>query len=308
MANPWYRAWVGLVSDPKISEAALVADVSVSIVVAVWHATLESASDVDDGGAFSTNARRIGSILREPTARIEAVFAALAELGMIRDGVVVAWDKRQPARESNADNTERQRRFRARKTEAPDELPLGELRNTPSRDVTRPDADADSEAESKAAAAARAPEIDLAAAKPLPTRDLLEAEVRALMGDRPLIVDLDFSPVSSLLTEPGITRADVLAGAFEAAERSERRMRSWRDLAPWIRQAAKNRLAASTPGAGARAPPGSGGGKFNQRDKPSLQQAARNALARFQPIPDADVLARGGDALRDTAVRMLPAR
>ena len=49
MSNPWYRAWVGLVSDPKIGEAALIADVSVSLVIAVWHALLESASEVDDG-------------------------------------------------------------------------------------------------------------------------------------------------------------------------------------------------------------------------------------------------------------------
>ena len=258
MGNPWYRAWVGTVSDPKISEAALIGDIPVSVVIAVWHALLESASDVDDGGAFSTTPRRIGGILREPTARIEAAFAAFLELGMIRDGAVVAWEKRQPARDSNSDSAERQRRHRARKAGSADEAPPVGARNTLSHDVTRPeeeeDPDSETDSSSSSAAGASAGEIDLRQAKALPTRDLLEAEARALMGELPVVVDPDFSPVRLLLDEPGVTRADVIAGLTEAAAANFRPM-SWRQLPGWVRKAAKNRIAAAADLRGPRGPP-----------------------------------------------------
>ena len=263
MSNPWYRAWVGLVSDPKIGEAALIADVPVSIVIAVWHALLESASEVDDGGLYSTSARRISVILREPPARIEAVLVALAELGMIRDGEIVAWEKRQPVSESNADAAERQRQSRAARRAArgearaggagkPGELPLAPPCHNLSQDVTPPESE--SETDRSSSAAAGASEIDLSKAKPLPTRDLLEAEARALMGELPVVVDPDFSPVRLLLDEPGVTRADVIAGLTEAAAANFRPV-SWRQLPGWVRKAAKNRIGAAADLRGARGPP-----------------------------------------------------
>ena len=178
MGNPWYRAWVGLVSDEKIAEAALIADAPRCLVIAVWHALLESASDVDDSGSFVTTPRRIGAILYEPAARIQAVFSALEELGMIRDGHVVAWAKRQPARESGAEGAERQRRFRDRRRESgAKETGPGVTRNTLSHDVTRPETESETDISSSSRASAGAtPQIDLSQARPLPKRDLLEAE------------------------------------------------------------------------------------------------------------------------------------
>jgi hypothetical protein len=87
----WYRAYCGTASDPKLGEAALVAGCSRSVAIATWHALLESAAETQEGGRFETTARRIAATLGEPIATVDLVLAALAEVGLIRDGVVVAW-------------------------------------------------------------------------------------------------------------------------------------------------------------------------------------------------------------------------
>ena len=87
----WYRAHCGLVTDAKLGEAALIAGASRALVIATWHALLEAAAETNDGGRFETTPRRVAAILAEPIAAIEAVFAALGDLGMIEAGRVTAW-------------------------------------------------------------------------------------------------------------------------------------------------------------------------------------------------------------------------
>lgn len=114
----WYRAYAGTVKDDKLAEAAIVAGCSRSIAIAAWHAILESAAETADGGRFETTPRRIAAILGEPAATIEAVISAMAEIGMIESGAVVAWKARQFESDSS---TERSRRHRnaKRNGEAP---------------------------------------------------------------------------------------------------------------------------------------------------------------------------------------------
>lgn len=261
MGNPWYRAWVGLVGDPKIAEAAVISGEPRCLVIAVWHAILENASEVDNRGQFSTTPRRIAAILCEPATRIEAAFEALTELGMIGDGVVVAWEKRQPPSESRAEAAERQRQSRARRGGRQEELPPDDARHNLSQRVTPPESESDTDSSSSSSrgrAGAKLPEIDLATARPLPTKSTLEAEARLLMGDAPVVVDADFSPISALLEEPNVTRGDVLAGLTEARDAPNFRPVSWRQCAGWVRKAAKNRLAAAAELRGGRGPPGRG--------------------------------------------------
>jgi hypothetical protein len=101
----WYRAYEGTVADPKLAEAALVANVSRSVAIACWHAILESAAAEIEGGKFGTTPRRVAITLAEPLAPIEAVFAALAELGMLQADKVTAWDKRQFSSDRSTDRT-----------------------------------------------------------------------------------------------------------------------------------------------------------------------------------------------------------
>ncbi len=108
----WYRAYAGTVKDDKLAEAAIVAGCSRSVAIAVWHALLESAAETNDGGRFETTARRVAAILGEPAPAIEAIFSAMAEIGMIESNAIAAWRRRQFESDSS---TERSRRHREAK-------------------------------------------------------------------------------------------------------------------------------------------------------------------------------------------------
>lgn len=107
----WYRAYEGTVTDAKLGEVALVAKCSRSVAIAAWHAILESAATVNDGGRFDVTARRVAVILCEPVEIIDAVFSEMQQIGMISGSCVAAWARRQFESDSS---TERSRRHRER--------------------------------------------------------------------------------------------------------------------------------------------------------------------------------------------------
>ena len=86
-----YRRYVGTCADAKIAEAAMVFGAPRCLVIAVWHALLESACEDEADGAYSTTPRRMAATLGEPVVRIETAIGALTEVGMIRAGEIVAW-------------------------------------------------------------------------------------------------------------------------------------------------------------------------------------------------------------------------
>jgi hypothetical protein len=91
----WYRAYEGTVTDAKLAEAAVVADVSRAVSIAAWHCLLESAAALNNCGSYEVTPRRVSIILCEAPAAVEALFAAYSEIGLIKDGVVLSWKKRQ---------------------------------------------------------------------------------------------------------------------------------------------------------------------------------------------------------------------
>ena len=108
----WYRRYSGTCADPKIAETAMIAGAPRSLVIATWDALLESACEDEARGAYSITPRRIAAMLIEPVDTISAVLEAMTEIGMIADGVIVAWEKRQPNSATPTDAAERQRRSR----------------------------------------------------------------------------------------------------------------------------------------------------------------------------------------------------
>jgi hypothetical protein len=114
----WYRAYDGTVTDEKLAEAAMVADVSRAVSIAAWHCLLESAARVNNCGSFETTPRRVSVILFEPPAKIEALFSAYEELGLIGEGVVLSWKKRQFHSDQDPTAADRQRRKRERDKQA----------------------------------------------------------------------------------------------------------------------------------------------------------------------------------------------
>jgi hypothetical protein len=112
MSNRWYRAYAGTVKDDKLAEASVIAGCSRSIAIAVWHSILESAAETEGGGRFETTPRRVAAALSEPVDAIKSVFDAMSEIGMIEDGSVSAWKRRQYEGDTS---TERSRRLRERR-------------------------------------------------------------------------------------------------------------------------------------------------------------------------------------------------
>jgi hypothetical protein len=114
--NRWYRAYEGTVTDAKLAEAAAVADVSRAVSIAAWHALLESAATVNNCGSYEITPRRVSVILCEPTAAVEALFAAYCEIGLIKDGVVLSWKRRQHESDSSTERTRKWREKKQRET------------------------------------------------------------------------------------------------------------------------------------------------------------------------------------------------
>lgn len=109
----WYRAYDGTVADPKLAEVALLAGVSKSVAVASWHAILENACSVGNGGEIDITPRRVAVLLSEPIPSIEAVFQAFEEVGLVNESAVTNWSKRQYQSDKSTDRVRRHRRKKA---------------------------------------------------------------------------------------------------------------------------------------------------------------------------------------------------
>lgn len=158
----WYRAYEGTATDPKLGEAALIAGVSRSVALAAWHCLLESAASRNNCGSYDTSARRVAVILGEPPAALEALFAAFDELGLIGEGAVKAWRRRQF---QSDDSKERVARHRAKKRQETANVTLC------NGDVTAPDTETDSYKKAST-------NVDVSAeptAKPLTKQEVIDA-------------------------------------------------------------------------------------------------------------------------------------
>lgn len=101
----WFRWHHGSVMDPKFKLVARRAGASVPDVIAVWAYLLEQASGAADRGAFGDiDAESLDCAFNFPDTetRTADILAAMEERKLISDGRIVAWDKRQPKREREA--------------------------------------------------------------------------------------------------------------------------------------------------------------------------------------------------------------
>lgn len=110
----WFRWYHGACSDPKWPIVARKAEVNVGVVVSVWAALLEHASQNEERGDVSGfDCETFNALYGYEDGVCEAVLAAMIEKGMICDGRIYAWSKRQPKREDDT-AAERKRRQRSR--------------------------------------------------------------------------------------------------------------------------------------------------------------------------------------------------
>jgi hypothetical protein len=106
----WFRWWHGSVTDPKFQLIARRANTNVANVIAIWAAILESASNVTQCDATK---QRGDATTFDCDGVCASVYQQLIAHKLIKDGVVVAWEKRQPKREDSS--AARTKEYRERK-------------------------------------------------------------------------------------------------------------------------------------------------------------------------------------------------
>lgn len=112
----WFRWHHGSVTDPKFQLVARKAGVRLPDVLAVWAFALESASASEERGTFGgLDHEAIDCLFGLEDGKTLAILKHMGERGLVDDGRICAWDKRQPKREREDDSsTSRVREFRQR--------------------------------------------------------------------------------------------------------------------------------------------------------------------------------------------------
>lgn len=137
MSNDWFRSWHGAPTDNKWLLIAKRANVKPIHVSGTWWALLDHASQHSDRGFvddFDQETFALFAGLEEE--HVSRIVTALRDKGMIVDGFIGQWLKRQPKKEDATAN-ERQARHRANKPKNGGNPPSGGKQGTP--DSTTPD-------------------------------------------------------------------------------------------------------------------------------------------------------------------------
>lgn len=135
----WFRWYHGTVDDRKWLVVSRHSGQSRAVVLAVWCALLEFASQAEERGSIAAfDCESLDALLGVEDGACAAVVRALVRKGLVRDGRLAAWDRRQPRREDE-DAAERQRRRRQRLAPALPPAPEASPDAPPS---PSPDADA----------------------------------------------------------------------------------------------------------------------------------------------------------------------
>lgn len=118
----WFRWWHGTLTDPKFQWVARKSGQSFTSVIALWVAILERASNVTQGDASVTRGDLAGFdcddydvLFGLEDGSCAAIFASFETKGLITEGAVTNWEKRQPKREDSS--AARTREYRARKSQ-----------------------------------------------------------------------------------------------------------------------------------------------------------------------------------------------
>jgi hypothetical protein len=111
----WWRSWHGAPLDAKWLSIARRADVQATTVMAVAWCLFDHASQASDRGDVSEfDVESVSDFCNVPERVIENILDAMSDKGMIVDGRLSAWDKRQPGSEEET-STERVQKHRAKK-------------------------------------------------------------------------------------------------------------------------------------------------------------------------------------------------
>ena len=112
----WFRWHHGSVIDPKFQLVAKRAGARLGDVIAVWSFLLESASASSDRGSVeSIDFETLDFMFDMESGASQRIVDAMNQRGLIADGRIASWEKRQPKRERDDDSSaERKRQQRER--------------------------------------------------------------------------------------------------------------------------------------------------------------------------------------------------
>lgn len=137
----WFRSHHGAPSDSKWLVIARKAKVSPALVVATFWTLLDHASQQEIRGDISSfDPESAAAFLGIEDEEMEAIMVAFEAKGLIENGRIANWDKRQPKREREDSSTERVQRHRANKQATQDNVTpcnASETQETPRLDKRR---------------------------------------------------------------------------------------------------------------------------------------------------------------------------
>lgn len=226
----WFRSWHGAPMDPKWLTIGRRAGVVPGIVSAVAWALFDHASQGDDRGDVSTfDVETYAAFSGFDEQAIAAVVKAMVDKGVIVEGRLANWERRQPVREDNS--TDRVRAFRERKRithtvseQKETSAPAVEHNETQRNAMHRPRAESDTDTESDPAAAQQSRGRTSAL-------DALDAALRGAAGLGPSEGAgglYDLSPIRRLLDAGIDLELDVLPVIRrKMASRSGRAVQTW---------------------------------------------------------------------------------
>ena len=114
LSMKWFRWYHGTVDDRKWLVVSRHCGQSRAVVLAVWCALLEFASQAEERGSIAAfDCESLDALLGVEDGVCAAVMRAFVRKGLVSGGRLTAWDKRQPRREDE-DAVDRQRRRRQR--------------------------------------------------------------------------------------------------------------------------------------------------------------------------------------------------
>lgn len=129
----WLRWHHGTVTDPKFQAVSRRSGQPVAVVLAVWACLLERASQEGERGSIEGfDCESVDIMLGVNDGACCAVMAAMEDKGLIYQGTIANWRKRQPLTEDST-AAERKRRQREREREEKESQHV-----TPCHDESRP--------------------------------------------------------------------------------------------------------------------------------------------------------------------------
>lgn len=113
----WYRRYNGTVNDPKFRSVAKKAGAHFTAVLCVWDVLLEEASEAEDRGRIEhVDPEDIACTLDLEESLVKGIVDALYKRGLLIDGRIASWDRRQKKSDSSLEYVKKHRALKAQES------------------------------------------------------------------------------------------------------------------------------------------------------------------------------------------------